>query len=376
MHLTAELRAELARLDPQLLAELGEHGFDPEQLIEWSAMLDRGSDQNRVTGEVTAPDPGDVLPLPEHESDDERRLAARGMQALARGELALVVLAGGMATRMGGVVKALVEAADGRTFLDIRLAEREYWSRAADASLPLWMLTSHATDGPIRAALGDRLDGVDVDVFRQYVSLRLTPEKTLFRDADGRPSPHATGHGDLVDALREHGRLQRFIEAGGRYVWIANLDNLGAGVDPAVLGWHLEQGAPVTVEVVEKVGTDRGGIPVRWDGRPVILEEFRLPHEFDGAAVRVFNTNTFIVNAVALAELQFEWTYFLVSKQVDGRSAVQFERLIGELTSALDSRFLQVPRSGDRSRFLPVKDTEELERRREQIARHAAQFLE
>ena len=177
--MTAELRAELARLDPQLLAELGEHGFDPEQLIEWSAMLDRGSDQNRVTGEVTAPDPGDVLPLPEHESDDERRLAARGMQALARGELALVVLAGGMATRMGGVVKALVEAVDGRTFLDIRLAEREYWSRAADASLPLWMLTSHATDGPIRAALGDRLDGVDVDVFRQYVSLRLTPEKTL-----------------------------------------------------------------------------------------------------------------------------------------------------------------------------------------------------
>ena len=88
------------------------------------------------------------------------------------------------------------------------------------------MLTSHATDGPIREALGDRLDGVDVDVVRQHVSLRLTPEKTLFHEADGRPSPHATGHGDLVDAIREHGRLQRFIEAGGRYLWIANLDNL------------------------------------------------------------------------------------------------------------------------------------------------------
>jgi UTP--glucose-1-phosphate uridylyltransferase len=373
--LTSDLRAELARLDPELLADLNRHGFDAERLIAWSAMLDRGPDQNRVAGEVTPPEPGDVLGMPEHDSPAERELGARGTEALAAGELALVVLAGGMATRMGGVVKALVEAADGRTFLDIRLAEREYWSRVADAPLPLWMLTSHATDGPIREALGDRLDGVDVDAFRQYVSLRLTPEKTVFHDADGRPSPHATGHGDLVDAIREHGRLQRFIDAGGRYLWIANLDNLGAGVDPAVLGWHLAHPAPVTVEVVEKVGTDRGGIPVRWDGRPVILEEFRLPQDFDGAAVRVFNTNTLIVDAVAVAELEFDWTYFLVSKEVDGRPAVQFERLIGELTSALDSRFLQVPRSGEHSRFLPVKDSDELERRRAEIARHAAQFL-
>lgn len=224
--MTPDLRGELARLDPDLLAELNHHGFDADRLIAWSAMLDRGPDQNRVPGEVTAPEPGDVARLPEHDSPPERELAARGMQALAAGELALVVLAGGMATRMGGVVKALVEAVDGRTFMDIRLAERQHWSQVAGAPLPLWMLTSHATDGPIREALGDRLDGVDVDVVRQHVSLRLTPEKTLFHEADGRPSPHATGHGDLVDAIREHGRLQRFIEAGGRYLWIANLDNL------------------------------------------------------------------------------------------------------------------------------------------------------
>ena len=40
----------------------------------------------------------------------------------------MVVLAGGMATRMGGVVKALVEIVPGLTFMDARLAEREHWS--------------------------------------------------------------------------------------------------------------------------------------------------------------------------------------------------------------------------------------------------------
>ena len=135
------------------------------------------------------PAPGDVRELPEHGSAAERDLAAVGMRALEAGELALVVLAGGMATRMGGVVKALIEAVDGHTFLELRLAERDHWSRVAGSSLPLWMLTSHATDEPIRTELGSRLDGITVDAVRQNVSLRLTPEKTLFMEADGRPSP-------------------------------------------------------------------------------------------------------------------------------------------------------------------------------------------
>ena len=126
------------------------------------------------------PAPGDVRELPEHGSAAEQDLAAAGMRALEAGELALVVLAGGMATRMGGVVKALIEAVDGHTFLELRLAERDHWSRVAGSSLPLWMLTSHATDEPIRTELGSRLDGVAVDAVRQNVSLRLTPEKTLF----------------------------------------------------------------------------------------------------------------------------------------------------------------------------------------------------
>lgn len=51
-------------------------------------------------------------------------LRKQGREAIARGEPALCVLAGGMATRMGVVVEALVEIAPGVTFLDARLAEQ------------------------------------------------------------------------------------------------------------------------------------------------------------------------------------------------------------------------------------------------------------
>jgi UTP--glucose-1-phosphate uridylyltransferase len=371
-----DLEHDLAGLDPAERFQLTAQGLDEPRLRELAArLLHAGPSANQVGGRVEPPASGDVADLPEPGSDEAQRLEQLGMAALAGGELALVVLAGGMATRMGGIVKALVEAAPGVSFLDARLAERAYWERRAGAPLPIWLMTSHATDAVIRDALGDRLDGQRVAVFAQGASLRLTPDGRLFRDDAGELSLHATGHGDLPDALRQSGLLERFRGRGGRYLWIANLDNLGAAVDPLVLGWHIQHGAPLTVEVVDKWQGDRGGIPVRLDGRPVVLENFRLPDGFDEDSVRVFNTNTFIAGAEQLAELQMPWTWFRVEKSVDGRPAIQFERLVGELTSSLDSRFLRVPRDGAGSRFLPAKDWDELDRNRDQIAARIAPYL-
>ncbi len=126
------------------------------------------------------------------------------------------------------------------------------------------------------------------------------------------------------------------------------------------------------VEVAEKEAGDKGGIPVHApspDGvsRLQVLEEFRLPKGFDAAAVRVFNTNTFLVRAGRLLDVTVDWSWFEVEKKVDGKPAVQFERLLQEITSALPSAYVRVPRYGESARFLPAKDFEELTRRRGDI---------
>ncbi|MDI3284777.1 UTP--glucose-1-phosphate uridylyltransferase [Polyangium sp. 15x6] len=362
------LADEIAALPQALLARLRARGFDPDRLTAWAAMIGQDRDKrNRLAGEVLPPAEGDVVDAPAPGSPDHARFEALGREALARGEVALCVLAGGMATRMGGVVKALVEALPGKTFLDLRLAEMDALARETGATCPLWLMTSEATEGPIRAALGARLDKGDVATFEQFVSLRLTHDGKIFRDEHGEPSVYATGHGDLPDALRASGLLDRFIQRGGKIVWIANLDNLGATVDPAILGLHLAHGGPLTVEVVNKVGSDKGGGPIRWNGKKIIAEEMRLPIGFDPAQMPVFSTNTFLVSAEALASLDLAWTYVEVDKTVGEAKAVQFERIVNEITTALDPQFLRVPRDGAASRFLPVKDVPELERRRPEI---------
>lgn len=368
MRCNLSIRAELESLPPNLRELLDRLGIGVDLFAKLASSIGTDPDtRNRLPDGVAPPAEGDVKDLPEAGAEEASRLQDLGLDALTKGQLAFIVLAGGMATRMGGVVKALVPALDGLTFLDLRLAENQTWSRRAGRQVPLWLMTSYATDAKLRETLGTKLCGETLETFVQNVSLRLTREGNLYRDANGEPSLYAPGHGDLPDALGRSGLLQRFVASGGKYVWIANIDNLGATVDPLLLGWHIDHGAPVSVEVVDKVGSDKGGIPVRWNGRPMILEEFRLPKNFDPTSVRVFNTNTFIVSAEALLNLDMQFTWVQVSKDVGGDQAIQFERLIGEITTALDSRFVRVPRQGAVSRFLPVKDHDELARRTDEI---------
>jgi UTP--glucose-1-phosphate uridylyltransferase len=243
----------------------------------------------------------------------------------------------------------------------------------AGGRVPIYLMVSFATDEVVtelaRAASSDR---APIEVVPQMISVRLTPDGQVFREPDGQPSLYAPGHGDLTFALRASGALGRFRAGGGRALFMSNVDNLAATLDPAVIGAHLARGRAVTVEVVRKVAGDTGGAPALVDGKLQIVEGFRFPSGFDQDVLHVFNTNTFVFDAEAI-DADFPLTWFCVKKKLHGTEVLQFERLVGELTAFLPSSFLVVPRTGLATRFEPVKDPQELAARRDQIrARLAA----
>jgi UTP--glucose-1-phosphate uridylyltransferase len=147
---------------------------------------------------------------------------------------------------------------------------------------------------------------------------------------------------------------------------MSNVDNLGATLEPAIIGAHIAAGKEVTAELVRKEKGDKGGAPARVDGVPQIVEAFRFPPGFDQDEIPLFNTNTFVFNADAI-DRDFDLTFFRVEKKVGNAKVIQFERLVGQLTAFLSTYFLEVPRSGPNGRFQPVKDPEELEHRRGDI---------
>ena len=146
---------------------------------------------------------------------------------------------------------------------------------------------------------------------------------------------------------------------------VSNVDNLGARVDPVVLGMHLLGGRPLTCEVARKEG-DMGGAPVRVDGRLQLLEGPRFPAGFDQDLVPVFNTNTAWFDLDAL-DREYDLTWLYVEKDADGRPAVQLERVYHEVSAHLPTTYLEVPRRGPRGRFLPIKTPADLERAQDDL---------
>jgi UTP--glucose-1-phosphate uridylyltransferase len=324
------------------------------------AALPDAESLHRITEPIEVP-AEDVAPrLPAPGTAERERLAALGRDAIGRGEFAAVVLAGGMATRFGSQVKALASVLDGRdlTFLDLKLAD------LTRLGVDVTLMTSFATHD----ALAEAVAGTDVHLAPQLVSLRLSEDGSLFVDGEGEASPHAPGHGDLGEALELSGALERYRRGGVRTLFVCNVDNVGATLDPALAGLHGELGGSITAELVSKRPGDVGGLPVRRaDGSLALAEAFRVPEGFPHDEFPLFNTNTLWIDLPALtAPGGFTWC--VARKSVDDRRAIQFERLVGELTWWHPSRYVHVSREGAGSRFVPVKDENDLAAAQEQIA--------
>jgi len=348
----------LSTLDAESRALLEASNFDQATFDRLRARLKKiGTEwpETQIAGALAPLEPEDVTTWPGGDVRD--RWSALGKQALAAGQVASVILAGGMATRFGGGVKAAVAAYKGHSFLDLKLADVRAVARRAGGRVPVLLMASVATSATLRPlAAKASTPEIPVQTFNQCASVRLLTNGDVFLDADNRPSIYATGHGDLLEALA----LAGLPPANARYVVVSNVDNLGASLDPAVLGAHIAGGRPVTVEVVERRQGDVGGAMARVDGVPQIVEAFRLPPRSPLNDSAVFNTNTFVFDAATLRTPQ-PFSFFPVRKNVDGITVIQFERLLGQITAFLPTQILHVPRDGADNRFIPIKLPGDLE---------------
>src|SRR4051812_18756440 len=101
----APLPEKLANLPEEIRKNLEKHRFHAQRFYEFAARLKSGTPlENHVAGVLEAPDYASIDELPARDSPAYQELEAVGTRALSAGQVALVVLAGGMATRMGGQV--------------------------------------------------------------------------------------------------------------------------------------------------------------------------------------------------------------------------------------------------------------------------------
>ncbi|GIG19726.1 UTP--glucose-1-phosphate uridylyltransferase [Cellulomonas chitinilytica] len=295
---------------------------------------------------------------------------------------AVIKLNGGLGTSMGmDRAKSLLRVRDDRTFLDV-IAGQVLAARAATgARLPLVLMNSFRTRDDSLAALAAypdlAVDGLPLDfVQNREPKLRADDLTPVEWPADPDLEWCPPGHGDLYTALHASGVLQALLDAGFRYATVSNSDNLGAAPDAQIAGWFARSGAPFAAEVARRTPADRKGghLVVRTaDGRIVLRESAQTLPEDAAAAGDIdrhayFNTNNLWLDLRALSdELArtggvLDLPLIRNEKTVDpsdktSPKVVQIESAMGAAIEVFDgAAVLEV----DRSRFLPVKTTNDL----------------
>jgi UTP--glucose-1-phosphate uridylyltransferase len=185
------------------------------------------------------------------------------------------------------------------------------------------------------------------------------------------------GHGDIYTALITSGALQELLKNDYRYAFVSNADNLGAVLDPKILGYFVDTGVDFMMEVADRTEADRkGGHLARAAdaGRRLILRESAqcpsqdLEHFQDITRHRYFNTNNLWIDLRALWKLMKEGQEAPVlplirnAKTVDpadktSTPVYQLESAMGSAISVFkEAQAIRVPRS----RFAPVKTCADL----------------
>ena len=305
---------------------------------------------------------------------------AEGADALAG--VAVIKLNGGLATSMGlQEPKSLVEARQGRSFLEIIVGQTLSLRDRHGVGLPLVLMNSDATREPTLSALSAfpalPAEGLEPD-FLQSMVPKLDAETLAPVQWPAAPALEwcPPGHGDVYSALRGSGMLAALLDAGYRYAMISNSDNLGAEVDPRIAAHLAREQIPFLMEVVQGTEADRKGGHIarrRTDGQLVLRETAQTPPDdldsfTDFRRWRFYNTNTLWVDLRVLDALMaqrggsLQLPVIVNRKTVDPRDAgsipvIQLESAMGAaIASFPGARLLLVPRT----RFVPVKTTDDL----------------
>jgi UTP--glucose-1-phosphate uridylyltransferase len=309
-------------------------------------------------------------------------LPATGIEdALAH--VVAIKLNGGLATTMGlRGPKSLMEARDGRSFLDLIVGQLLALRERHDVRVPLVLMDSEATQGETLTALAayptlfDR--GSPEPDFLQSMIPKLLESSLEPVQWPAEPALEwcPPGHGDVYGALRRSGMLASLLERGFRYAMISNADNLGATLEPRVAAYIASEGIPFLMEAVIGTEAERKGGHIarrRADGRLVLRETAQTPPEDqdsfrDYRHWRYYNTNNLWVDLRALADALdavggiLELPLIVNHKTVDPRDSstppvLQLESAMGAAIGLFaGARVLCVPRT----RFAPVKTTDDL----------------
>ncbi len=310
----------------------------------------------------------------------------RAAEALRAGRLGVVLVAGGQGTRLGfDYPKGMypIGPVSNKTLFQIHVEKIVAASRRYGAAIPLYLMTSPATDEPTRNffAENDRfgLPEDDLIVFCQGTmpAVDAASGKILLAEP-GRLALSPDGHGGMLAAMAAGGVLADAQRRGIEQLFYFQVDNPLVDVcGQEFVGYHLLAKSEMSSQAIAKRDPlERVGNIVSVDDRLHVIEYIDLPDDIarrrnpDGSlaiwagsiAVHVFDVGFLLRVADQADALPFHHALKKVAHiddagrrvEPDRPNAVKFERFIFDLLpSARRAIVVEVDRA---DAFAPLKN--------------------
>lgn len=240
---------------------------------------------------LRAKPPAALIPQPRTDSEQARwrKADSRGEQLLIEGRVGAILVAGGQGTRLGfdhpkGMYP--VGPVSNATLFQLLCEQLLARSRRGGKPIPYYIMTSDATHAETVAFFAEHhyfgLPASDV-IFFQQGTMPAVDARTgkLLLAGPGQLAMSPDGHGGLLQALQRAELLDDMEQRGVDFLYYHQVDNPQAIVaDPAYLGWHVLEGADVSIKVVAKTcAEEKMGIVVDVDGVTQIIEYSDMPAE-------------------------------------------------------------------------------------------------
>ena len=215
-----------------------------------------------------------------------------GLEAVRRGRVGAVLLAGGMGTRLGF---------DGpKGIFNIGLTKELYIFqclinnlmdvvRQADAWIHLFIMTSDKNhEATVHFLKEHDFFGYReeyVHFFKQEMAPATDHNGKIYLEEKGRLSTSPNGNGGWFLSLKKAGLLELVHEQGIEWLNVFAVDNVLQRIaDPCFIGATIQKGCAVGAKVVRKSAPDeKVGVMCLEDGRPSIVEYYELTEELMNA---------------------------------------------------------------------------------------------
>ncbi len=259
------------------------------ELTDFSVLAScKGDRQALQRGKIS---PLAAMQLPEIEAKREK-FQTLGLEAIRKGRVGAVLLAGGMGTRLG--------SDDPKGMYNIGITREVYIFQRLIENLmdvveqsgswvPLYVMTSDKNHESTVAFLKEKdyfgYNRDYVTFFMQEMAPASDYDGKVYMEEKGKISTSPNGNGGWYSSMYKWGVAQKAMEDGVEYLNVFAVDNVLQRIaDPCFVGAVVEGGYAVGAKVVKKCAPDEKiGVVCLEDGRPSIVEYYELTEELMSA---------------------------------------------------------------------------------------------